>query len=210
MWKDDSHTDIRFKYPLWILAFFLSYISGLTIWGGTILVQRNSWQGTLQNTLWVCCWDSQTEGPGGGQEDALCELSSILYDGKWHVISCWIDRFSSSFALETPEDSRHSNWSRHYCGKRKKSAFFLQYKLYVVYFFLTIVFFISTGCRWQDSGEASGQKRCLQNAVKVCVIYIVYELIFQIQNGPDLVFTVSLLYCSLPAWVVKSTVSSLV
>lgn len=76
-----------------LLLFFLSYISGLTIWGGTVLVQRNSWQGPLQNTLWVCCWDSQTEGPGGGQEDALCELSSILYDGKRHAISCWIDTY---------------------------------------------------------------------------------------------------------------------
>lgn len=127
MQQDDSNIDISFKNHrfledwsiIFLLLFFLSYISGLTVWGGTILVQRNSWQGTFQSTSWVCCWDSQTEGPWGGQEDALCE-----YDGIQCVLSSWMTHWQQivySFALETPEDSRHSNRSRHYCGKRKKA-----------------------------------------------------------------------------------------
>lgn len=44
--------------------------------------------------------------------------------------------------------------------------------LYVACFLFTFgwCFFISTDCRWHDSGEASGQARCLQNAVKVSMI----------------------------------------
>lgn len=77
----------------------------------------------------------------------------------------------------------------------------------LLFFFPVTVTFVSTVGGWQDFGEARGQERCLQNAFKVCVT--AQGPVLKDKNGPDFPQSLhaSFVY-SLPAWVVKSTVST--
>lgn len=74
----------------------------------------------------------------------------LLLEESMYYILVWNDLFITYCVLiETPENSRHGNRGRYYCGKRKKKGlqhviFFCTVKWPVVWFFFTL--FISISC----------------------------------------------------------------
>lgn len=85
--------------------------------------------------------------------------------------------------IETPENPRHGNRGRYYCGKRKEKALQHVICLWTVVacclIFLQSVhcYFLLKDCRWHDSGETSGQIWRLQDVVKVRIVSIVSDWI---------------------------------